>query len=123
MQRYLFPSFKLYIESKTPTVPLIHLIYTNGESLLLDKDKNIINLNDSIFNATYLSDISFSSNDYALNTLLTLLPKKIYIHLCSDYEDDFINTLKLIFNTRVLICKDCNLCKTYRLLNNVKHKN
>ena len=114
---------KLYIDSKLPTIALVHLVYTNGESILLDENKNIINTDDNIPNTTYLSDISFSSNDYALNTLLTLLPRRIEIHLCSDYEDDFINTLKLIFNNRVSICKDCNLCKTYRLLNNVKHKN
>lgn len=110
---------KLYIESKDSICPLVHLIYTNGESILLDQEKSIINLEDNIFNAKYLSDISFSSNDYALNSLLTLLPKKIEIHLIG-YEDEFIETLKLIFGTRISICTDCNLCRTYRILNNAK---
>lgn len=110
---------KLYIESKDAIYPIVHLIYTNGESILLDQEKNIINLEDTIFNAKYLSDISFSSNDYALNSLLTLLPKKIEIHLIG-YEDEFIETLKLIFGTRISICTDCNLCRTYRILNNAK---
>ena len=90
-----------------------------GESILLDENKNTISLNDNIFDAKYLSDISFSSNDYALNALLTLLPQKIEIHLIG-YEDEFINTLKLIFGKRISICKDCNLCKTYKILNNAK---
>ncbi len=34
--------------------------------------------NDSILNAKYLSDITFSSNDFALNSLLSLLPEKLY---------------------------------------------
>ena len=72
-----------------------------------------------MFNAQYLSDISFSSNDYALNTLLTLLPRKIEIHLIG-YEDEFINTLKLIFGTKIFICTDCNICRTYKVLNNVR---
>ena len=110
---------KLYIESKEPLCPVIHLIYTNGESILLNQDKKIISLEDNIFNAKYLSDISFSSNDYALNTLLALLPKKIEIHLIG-YEDEFINSLKLIFGMRISICTDCNICRTYRVLNNVK---
>lgn len=110
---------KLYIESKESISSIVHLVYTNGESILLNQDKNIIRLEDNIFNAKYLSDISFSSNDYALNALLTLLPKKIEIHLIG-YEDEFINTLKLIFGTRISICTDCNLCRTYRVLNNVK---
>lgn len=109
---------KIYINSKESETELVHLIYTNGESFLLDKDKNIIPLTDNIFNAKYLSDISFSSNDYALNALLTLLPKKIEIHIIG-YEDEFINTLKLIFESRIFICRDCNICKTYRILNNV----
>lgn len=110
---------KLYIESKDTLSPMVHLIYTNGESILLDQEKNTINLEDNIFNAKYLSDISFSSNDYALNSLLTLLPKKIEIHLIG-YEDEFIDTLKLIFGTRISICTDCNICRTYRILNNAK---
>lgn len=110
---------KLYIESKEPLSPTIHLIYTNGESILLNQNKKVINLQDNIFNAKYLSDISFSSNDYALNALLTLLPEKIEIHIIG-YEDEFINTLKLIFGTRISICTDCNLCRTYKVLNNVK---
>lgn len=109
---------KLYIDAKEPASPIIHLIYTNGNSILLNENKNIINLNDNNFNAKYLSDISFSSNDYALNALLTLLPKKIEIHLIG-YEDEFINTLKLVFGNRISICTDCNICRTYRILNNV----
>lgn len=111
---------RLYITSKESQSDLIHLIYTNGESLLLDKNKNIISLSDDIFNAKYLSDISFSSNDYALNALLTYLPKRIEIHIVG-YEDEFINTLKLIFETRIYICREnCNICRTYKVLNNAK---
>lgn len=110
---------KMYIDSKESQTDIVHLIYTNGESILLDSQKNVISLNDYMFNAQYLSDISFSSNDYALNTLLTLLPRKIEIHLIS-YEDEFINTLKLIFGTKIFICTDCNICRTYKVLNNVR---
>ncbi|MFR0822938.1 MAG: putative sporulation protein YtxC [Clostridia bacterium] len=110
---------KMYIDSKESQTNLVHLIYTNGESILLDEKKNVISLNDYIFNAQYLSDITFSSNDYALNTLLTLLPQKIEIHLIG-YEDEFIHTLKLIFGTKIFICTDCNICRTYKVLNNVR---
>lgn len=111
---------QIYIESKESEKKLLHLVYTNGESILLDENKNIVSLTDHIFDSKYLSDISFSSNDYALNTLLTLLPERIEIHLIG-YEDDFINTLKLIFGKRVFVCKDCNICRTYKILNNVKY--
>lgn len=110
---------RVYVESKVPKYNLLHLIYINGESILLDEKRNIVSVSENIYNAKYLSDISFSSNDFALNTLLCLLPKRIEIHLI-DEEDEFINTLKLIFEGRVTICKDCDICKTYKILNNVK---
>lgn len=108
---------KLYIESKECETKLVHLVYANGESILLDENRKIISLNDDIFNAKYLSDISFSSNDYALNALLTLLPERIEIHIIG-YEDEFVDTLKLVFGTRIFICRDCNICRTYGILSN-----
>lgn len=105
---------KIYINSKESTTPMIHLVYINQESILIDKFGNLINTDNHIFETKYLSDISFSSNDYALNALLTLLPEKINIHLINSDEDEFINTLKLIFDDRVYICRDCDICKIYR---------
>ena len=110
---------KIYVNSKLPSQETIHLIYINGESILLDEQKNIVSVSENIYNAQYLSDITFSSNDFALNTLLNLLPSKIEIHLISE-EDEFINTIKLIFEDRVSLCTDCNICKTYKLLNSAK---
>ena len=110
---------RAYVNTTESGIKLLHLIYINGESILLDEEKNIVPLSENIFNAKYLSDITFSSNDYALNTLLNMLPKKLEIHIINE-EDEFINTLKLIFENRVYICKDCSICKTYRMIKNVK---
>lgn len=106
---------KLYIYSKKPNKELIHLIYMGEDSILLDENKNIISVSKNVFNAKYLSDITFSSNDYILNTLLDLLPEKINVHLIN-IEDDFIKTLKSIFEKRLYICTDCDICKTYKLI-------
>lgn len=105
---------KSYIKSKKSNTSIVHLVYKNEESILLDEYQNYIDTKDTMFETKYLSDISFSSNDYALNTLLTLLPERIYIHMVSNDEDEFINTLKLIFENRICICNDCNICKIYR---------
>ena len=113
---------KLYINSQDPNFNIVHLIYTNTSSILLDENKNIINIDEEIFNAKYLSDITFSSNDYILNTLLTLLPKKIYIHLIDSEINEFINTLQLVFENKVEICTDCSICKLYKQNNLSKIK-
>jgi putative sporulation protein YtxC len=110
---------KMYVNSKEPETEEIHLIYTNGESILLDKNKDIITIANNSFNAKYLSDITFSSNDFALNALLSLLPKKINVHLITK-KDEFIDTLCLIFEEKVYMCTDCNICRTYKIINSAK---
>ena len=93
---------KMYIDSKPSSKNTVYLIYDHGESTLLDENDEVINCNRTILDASYLSDISFSSNDYTLNSLLSILPKKLIIRLLSP-EDEFIHTLKLIFENRVII--------------------
>ena len=87
---------------------------------ILVRYTDVINIDDDIFKAKYLSDITFSSNDYALNTLLTLLPKKIHVHLIDNCVDEFIHTLGLIFEDKVEVCTDCNICKIYKNSKNNK---
>lgn len=107
-----------YIQTHLPNSNILHLIYNNEESILLDENKKIVEYTDELTTQKYVSDITFSSNDFALNSLLTLLPQKLYIHLI-DKEDDFIQTLKLIFDNRVYICHDCDLCTLYRNKKNI----
>lgn len=110
---------KVYVNSTEAKTDIMHLIYINGESILLDKDKNIVQIDTNINNTKYLSDITFSSNDIALNTLLSILPRTLEIHIINK-EDEFINTLKLIFDGRIKFCSECNICKTYKMINTVK---
>ena len=101
---------KLYISSQSCTCKKVHLLYSNSSTILLDENKNVIPICDDIFKSKYLSDISFSANDYTLNTLLSLLPEEIEIHLINTIIDEFINTLQLIFEDRVTICNSCPIC-------------
>lgn len=104
---------KGYIQASPYGTDVLHLVYKNHEAILLDANKSIIQFNNDLINKKYFSDITFSSNDFALNSLLTLLPKKLYIHLLCE-EDDFINTLKLVFDNRIFVCTDCDLCNLYK---------
>lgn len=107
---------RLYIssESVNSTTEHLHLIYKNKNSIITNDNKEIISCNENISKAKYISDISFSSNDLALNTLLNLLPKKITIHLTDGFVDEFINTLQLIFQEKVIICQECEICNLYK---------
>ena len=109
---------KLYINTQKSLTNCVHIISLDYETFLLDEKLNIINIDNTSLNAKFLSDISFSKNDYILNTLLTILPEKVYIHQISVYANlEFINTLKLIFDKKVSICNDCNICNMYKKLN------
>ena len=91
------------------------LFIFGGESILLDDNKNIIPLEDEDLSQKYLSDFSFSANDFALNALLNLTPRKLVIHLIGNSSDEFINTIKLIFDGRFEICQSCELCRLYKI--------
>ena len=97
---------RIYINTEHCKTDLVHLIYSNGSPTLLDENKKIIRTDSNILNAKYLSDITFSDCDIALNTLLNLIPKKIYLHLIDNKIDEFITTLKLIFENRIVLCTD-----------------
>ena len=105
---------KVYINSEGYNSDFVHLIYRNSnkniDSVLLDKDRNVIDTSINLFGAKYLSDISFSSSDMILNTLLNMLPRRIFIHLADvDDEDEFVYTLEAIFDGRVVVCLDVDV--------------
>lgn len=96
---------KIYINTHSSGSNLVSLYYDKAKPTLFDENNNIIDIKGDSFDMKYLSDISFSSNDYILNALLTLIPKKIVVHLSDSSMDEFINTLSLIFENRITICK------------------
>ena len=108
---------KLYVNSQLPSTITVHLISFGNDILLLDENMEMIDVDKNALKAKYLSDVSFSNNDYVLNALLNLLPKKIHLHLVSASGNlDFINTLQLVFENRIEICNDCNICNLYKKL-------
>ena len=105
---------KLYVNSHQSSTSITHLVSTNLGIVLLDDNLEIIKLQKD--NLKYFSDITFSVNDFILNTLLNILPQKIYLHLVSisPNDFDFINTIKLVFENRITVCTDCNICNLYK---------
>lgn len=114
---------RLYVNSQPPSPITVHLISFGNDILLLDENMEMIDVDKNALKAKYLSDVSFSNNDYVLNTLLNLVPKKIHLHLVSASGNlDFINTLQLVFENRIEICNDCDICNLYKQLY-IKQKN
>ena len=115
---------KLYINAQPTLIEKVHVVCVDYDMILLDENLDVIDIDKNSLNAKYLSDVSFSNNDYILNTLLTLLPKHIYLHTVSASANfDFINTLKLIFENRITVCNDCSICHLYKNLKVKQNKN
>ena len=115
---------KLYINAQPTLIGKVHVVCVDYDMILLDENLDMIDIDKNSLNAKYLSDVSFSNNDYILNTLLTLLPKHIYLHTASTTHNfDFINTLKLIFENRITVCNDCRICHLYKNLKVKQNKN
>lgn len=104
---------KNYVDSKIPDNITVNLVYVNSNAILLTETGDIIPTDK--FDSMYLSDISFSNNDYILNTLIGILPAKLCLHLISE-EDAFIKTIKLIFSDKITFCSGCTLCNSYQIL-------
>lgn len=103
---------KLYISTKPTNYNTLHLIYQKTNSIILDENNNVLNINNEKINTKYLSDVSFNSNDYILDFLLSNIPNKLYVHLL-ETEDEFTHTLKQIFYDRIKLCTECKLCNLF----------
>ena len=51
---------RMYINSQKSKTGIVHVIYSRNFTILLDENKNIIENSKDVFNAKFLSDISFS---------------------------------------------------------------
>jgi len=100
---------KEYIHTQNSQTSKMHLIYTSDDALLLDEFGNIVTTTAS---KKYLSDISFSKNDFILNSILSFIPGSLIVHSFNQ-EDSFIHFLKLIFDNKLIICDNCDLCKSF----------
>lgn len=98
-----------YIDYQTPQNNVVHLFYGENDKFLLDEFGKLITTTSS---KKYLSDISFSTNDFILNSILALMPEKLIIHDNCD-EDNFISFLKSIFQDRCEVCSGCTTCYQY----------
>lgn len=108
---------KYYISSQFSKTKIIHIVHYYDKFVILDENQNPIDTNIYTLNNKYISDISFSDNDYILNALLELIPEKIIVHTELNFYDEFLNTLKLIFENRIIFCSDNTLFK--ELLENI----
>lgn len=100
---------RYFIEIQESKINVVNIIFKkNGEYLVVDDKKN--NLIKE-FTRTMDKDNNINTDDVIMSGLVTNSPKKIIIHKSQNaVNKEFINTLKNVFEDRVLFCDSCELC-------------
>lgn len=104
---------KYFVEIQESKIDELNIIIKrNGEYFVCDENKNniMLELINEIYEPKYNGIVNVE--DMIISGLITNSPKSIVIHNvdnCSNKE--FIETIKNVFENRVSLCNDCELCE------------
>jgi putative sporulation protein YtxC len=104
---------KYFVEIQDSKVDEINIIITKSGKYLL-KDNKGKDITQELLDG--LDEIQYKQNsnmeDILIGVLITNCPKSIVIHCVENSEnDEFIDTIKNIFENKVSICTSCDMCK------------
>lgn len=112
---------KYFVFIQDTKIPEAHLMHKGGrEFILLNERMEPINTEelDVTFKVEFL-DKDFSFDDLIVSTLITIAPKRVYVHT-REPNLPLIHTIKQIFEERAEICGYCRQCKPF--LGEHRHK-
>ena len=108
---------KYFISIQDSKIELVN-IYIKPQDIysIMDKDGN--DIFDKLVDELDMAQVDFVEVDVAdiiISGLITNAPQKIIIHgrnNCSNLE--FLNTIELVFESRVVFCQECDFCNLYK---------
>jgi len=103
---------KYFVDIQEPKSDTVHVLYGYDKKyILLDQNKREIT-NECIkdfINEVAEGEINY--DDLLVSSLITLAPKKIYIHSVNRIKNkELIETIKNVFLGKVVCCECCELC-------------
>lgn len=103
---------KYFVDIQEPKFDSVHVLtgYDNKYILLDQNKKEITNecIRDFI---NEVSEEEINYDDLLVSSLITLAPKKIYIHTIDRFKNkELIETIKNVFLGKVICCTGCELC-------------
>lgn len=103
---------KYFVDIQECKEDTIHLQQSpDGNYLLLDSNKS--RLNGEYFDEirAEILDDSINYDDLLISTLITISPRKIFIHDIDSFKNrELVQTIRSVFADRVVICPGCELC-------------
>lgn len=103
---------RYFVEIQEPKIDIIHILTAkDGGYILMDSEKNIINCEYYDDIKPELIDSEINQDDILISNLITIAPKKIYIHNVEGFTNkELIKTIRNVFFDRTEICKNCDIC-------------
>lgn len=101
---------RTFIESRSPKIPLVHIIHDNQQFHVLKADGTPVLDKELEPFFMEMADQTTSHKDYMMSILLSLAPERIIIHTTCPNEN-VIKTLMQIFEGRVMTCDGCSQCQ------------
>lgn len=97
---------RYFVEIQESKVNVVHVVAEkNGGYTLLDEKKSIISYEDVDDLKQEVLNKEFNYDDLLISNLITIAPKKIYLHNISEFSNkEIIQTIQSVFYDRTEIC-------------------
>lgn len=108
---------RLMRDASLLAIPLeeeIHVIYkSDGKINLYNKQyKNVTGHYIKKYCKELLLDSTLTREDLLLHVLITVCPKKVFVHKMENMKTkQFMNTLEIIFEENIIYCQGCEFCR------------
>ncbi len=114
---------RYFVDFQEARVEQVHVIFQGNDTYrILDAHYMAIN-NDYLEHLVVKNTGEISYGDLLISTLITLAPRMLILHFAKLNKDtDFIDTIKNVFEGRVIICEGCEICSAGSMGNYTPNK-
>lgn len=104
---------RYFVDLQQPLLEEVHVVVRpSGLFRLLDPDRRIISNEYLEGEVTQLAEGALDYEDLLISALITIAPRKIILHFRD--HPRAVDTLRNVFQGRVLICEGCTLCQAVK---------
>jgi putative sporulation protein YtxC len=109
---------KYFVEVQEPKLNLVHVVvnFDGKYSIIDDNHKEITNQCIQDF-MTEVNEGEMNYDDLLVSSLITLAPQNLIIHGINKMKNkELLETIKSVFSGKVILCFDCELCSSNKVI-------
>ncbi|MDA8353841.1 MAG: putative sporulation protein YtxC [Firmicutes bacterium] len=105
---------RYFVSVQPPKYSLVHVLHTDERRFqLLDGEGRPLRMKELDGAVKELVEPPFSHEDLIVSTLLTVAPEQVVLHT-RNREENVVQTLEQVFETRISLCDGCPECQPHR---------